>query len=117
MFKINEGNFYVALRGEEDPRKALRLIGRVIRPFQRVFIGVTNPNSNVLETPEEVCELILQAAEFIPIEQLGTTDDCGFSPFTDDTSTSREFVYQKIRARLEGTRLAEEKLFGGHPSP
>ena len=117
LFKINAGNFYVALRGEEDPKKALRLIGRVIRPFQRVFIGVTNPNSNVLETPEEVCELILQAAEFIPPEQLGTTDDCGFSPFADDTSTSRELVYQKIRARLEGTRLAEKALFGGHLSP
>jgi 5-methyltetrahydropteroyltriglutamate--homocysteine methyltransferase len=112
LFKINAGNFYIALRGEQEPRKVLRLIGRVIRPFQRVFIGVINPNSHILETPAEVCELILQAVEFIPIEQLGTTDDCGFSPFADDTSTSRELVYQKIRARLEGTHLAEEKLFG-----
>lgn len=112
LFNINAGNFYVALRGEQDPRKVLRLIGRVIRPFQRVFIGVTNPNSSILETPADICELILLAAEFIPKEQLGTTDDCGFSPFTDDTSTSREQAYQKIRARLEGTRLAEQKLFG-----
>ena len=116
LFKINAGNFYVALRGEQDVRKALRLISRVIRPFQRVFIGVTNPNSSILETPDEICELILQAAEFIPPEQLGTTDDCGFSPFADDISTSREFVYQKIRARLEGTRLAEERLFGSKVS-
>lgn len=111
LFKINAGNFYVALRGEDDPRKALRLIGRVVRPFQRVFVGVTNPNSKHLETPEEVCEFILQAAEFIPVEQLGTTDDCGFSPFADDISTNRELVYRKIRARLDGTRLAEQKLF------
>lgn len=69
---------------------------------------MTNPNSNISETPDEICELILQAAAFIPPEQLGTTDDCGFSPFADDTSTSRKLVYQKIRARLEGTRLAEE---------
>lgn len=114
LFKINAGNFYVALRGEKDARKALRLISRVIRPFQRVFIGVTNPNSKLLETPEEICELILQAAEFIPPEQLGTTDDCGFSPFADDTSSSRAFVYQKIHARLAGTRLAEERLFSSN---
>lgn len=111
LFKINAGNFYVALRGEENPRKALRLIGRIIRPFQRVFIGVTSPISATVETPEEVCDLILDAAEFIPVEQLGTTDDCGFSPFADDASTSREIAYQKISARLEGTKMAEEKLF------
>jgi len=112
LFEINAGNFYVALRGEQDSRKVLRLISRVIRPFQRVFIGVINPNSDCLETPEDICELILQAAEFIPVDQLGTTDDCGFSPFADDTSTARELVYQKISARLAGTRLAEVKLFG-----
>lgn len=111
LFNINAGNFYVAIQGEQDPRKALRLIGHVIRPFQRVFIGVTNPNNPSPETPEEVCELILQAAEFIPLQQLGTTDDCGFSPFADDVSTDRKLVYQKIRARLEGTRLAEKILF------
>ncbi|PKH03050.1 5-methyltetrahydropteroyltriglutamate--homocysteine methyltransferase [Psychromonas sp. MB-3u-54] len=113
LFKINAGNFYVAMRSEQNPRKALRLIGHVIRPFQRVFIGVTDPNNKTPETPEEVCELILQAAEFIPLEQLGTTDDCGFSPFLDDASTNRELVYQKISARLEGTRLAEKILFSG----
>lgn len=111
LFKINAGNFYVALRGEKNPRKVLRLIGRIIRPFQRVFIGVTNPISATMETPGEVCDLILDAAEFIPVEQLGTTDDCGFSPFADDASTSRETAYHKISARLEGTRMAEEKLF------
>ncbi len=112
LFKINAGNFYVAMRGEQDISKVLRLIGHVVRPFQRVFIGVINPISKKLETPEEVCELILQAAEFIPPEQLGTTDDCGFSPFADDISTDRELVYLKIQARLEGTRMAEKKLFG-----
>ncbi len=112
LFKINAGNFYVAMRGEKDTNKALRLIGHVVNPFQRVFVGVINPISKELETPKEVCELILQAAQFIPPNQLGTTDDCGFSPFADDVSTNRELVYQKIRARLEGTRLAEIKLFG-----
>ena len=111
LFQLNAGNFYVALRGEKDCTKVLRLIGRIIRPFQRVFIGVVNPNSKILETPEQICELIVQAANFIPLEQLGTTDDCGFSPFADDVSTNRELVYQKIHARLAGTRLAEKILF------
>ncbi|MCL2914890.1 5-methyltetrahydropteroyltriglutamate--homocysteine methyltransferase [Shewanella corallii] len=110
LFDINVGNFYVAMRGEQDPAKALRLIGKIIKPFQRVFIGVTNPITPEVETPEQVCELILEAARYIPVSQLGTTDDCGFSPFADDTSTSRETVYRKITARLEGTRLAQQEL-------
>jgi 5-methyltetrahydropteroyltriglutamate--homocysteine methyltransferase len=52
----------------------------------------------------------LQAAKYLPAPQLGTTDDCGFSPFADDTSTSRDIAFAKIRARVEGTKLAAAKL-------
>ena len=63
-----------------------------------------------VETAEQIRDLILEAAEIIPIERLGTTDDCGFSPFGDDTSTAREIAFSKIRARIDGTKLAEKKL-------
>ena len=63
-----------------------------------------------VETPEEVRDLILEAAEVIPADQLGTTDDCGFSPFADDVSTARDIAFAKIRARILGTELAEKKL-------
>jgi len=53
---------------------------------------------------------LIEAAGIIPLEALGTTDDCGFSPFADDTSTSRETAFAKIRSRIEGTRLAAEVL-------
>jgi 5-methyltetrahydropteroyltriglutamate--homocysteine methyltransferase len=52
----------------------------------------------------------LLAARHIPIDQLGTTDDCGFAPFCDDTSTSRDTAFAKIRARVEGTALAARVL-------
>ena len=81
-----------------------------MQPWHRVFIGVTNPINSRIETPEEVCAQILDAVKYIPIEQLGTTDDCGFSPFADDQSTSRQIAFDKIRARIEGTRMAEEQL-------
>jgi 5-methyltetrahydropteroyltriglutamate--homocysteine methyltransferase len=53
---------------------------------------------------------VLEAAKYIPLEQLGTTDDCGFSPFSDDTSTPREVAFAKIRARVLGTEMAAEIL-------
>src|SRR5258708_4506632 len=63
-----------------------------------------------VETPEEARDRVLEAARYIPVEQLGTTDDCGFAPFCDDVSTTRATAFAKIRARVEGTTLAEQVL-------
>lgn len=53
---------------------------------------------------------LLEAAEFVPLDRLGTTDDCGFAPFSDDTSTARETAFEKIRVRVLGTEMAAKKL-------
>lgn len=110
LFELKVGNFYVALAGERDRTKVLRIIRRYLKPWQRVFVGVVAPIDPRVETAEQVCERVLEAAEFIPVGQLGTTDDCGFSPFCDDRSTSREAAFAKIRARVEGTTLASATL-------
>ena len=60
--------------------------------------------------PEEMRDRILEAAQYIPVDQLGTTDDCGFSPFCDDTSTTRDTAFAKIQARVLGTQLASVEL-------
>jgi 5-methyltetrahydropteroyltriglutamate--homocysteine methyltransferase len=112
LFELKAGNFYVALAGERDRRHALKIICKYRKPDQRVFVGVTAPADPQVETAEEVRDRVVEASEFIPIEHLGTTDDCGFSPFSDDTSTSRDTAFAKIRARVVGTKLAE-KLIGG----
>ena len=91
----------------------LLMISRYRKPHQRVFVGVTAPIDPHVETPEEVRDRILEAAEYIPLEHLGTTDDCGFAPFSDDTSTSRDTAFAKIRARVVGTALAAEVLGAG----
>lgn len=110
LFRLRVGNFYVQLASEADPERVLRQIADQLRPGIRVFVGVTDPISTAVETPEEVRDRVLLAARFIPVEQLGTCDDCGFSPFADDTSTSRELAFAKIEARVRGTALACEAL-------
>jgi 5-methyltetrahydropteroyltriglutamate--homocysteine methyltransferase len=110
LFELEAGNFFVALAGEPDRRKVLGTIKANLRMDQRVFVGVTDPIDPKVETPEAVRDRVLEAAEFIPLDQLGTTDDCGFSPFGDDTSTARETAFAKIRARVEGTDLAAREL-------
>jgi len=86
LFELRAGSFYIALAGEKDRQRVLKMIRQYLRPEQRAFVGV------------------------VSLEQLGTTDDCGFSPFSDDTSTTRETAFAKVRARVQGTELAEKVL-------
>lgn len=111
LFTLNVDNFYLQLASEPDHIKVLKVIKQIIKPNQKVFVGVIDVLNPRVETKEEVRDRILEAAQFIPLNQLGTTDDCGFSPFSDDKSTTRQIAFEKIRARVEGTKLAEEKLF------
>ncbi len=110
LFQLKAGNFYVALAGEPDRERVLRIIRRHRLPEQRIFVGVVAPINARVETPEEVRDSILRAAEYIPLENLGTTDDCGFSPFCDDRSTSRDTAFAKIHSRIKGTVLATDLL-------
>jgi 5-methyltetrahydropteroyltriglutamate--homocysteine methyltransferase len=110
LFRMNVGTVYVELAGEDDRGRVLGIIAEHLRPDQRIFVGVTDPIDPRVESAEEVRDRVLEAAEVLPQSRLGTTDDCGFSPFADDTSTSRDVAFEKIRARVEGTRLASEQL-------
>ena len=110
LFQMQAGRFYLQMASEADAPRVLRLVKGVLKPHQLVFIGVIDPIDPAVETVEMVRDRVLQAASVLPVEQLGTTDDCGFSPFADDTSTARETAFKKIQARVEGTALAAEKL-------
>lgn len=101
---------YLQLASEADPDRVLAIIAKQLRPGVRVFVGVTDPISADLETPQQVRDRVLRAADHIPPDQLGTCDDCGFAPFADDTTTSRELAFAKIGARVAGTALAAQEI-------
>jgi 5-methyltetrahydropteroyltriglutamate--homocysteine methyltransferase len=110
LFQLKVGRFYVSLAIEKDRERVLKIIRQHLKPDQMVFVGVIATIDPRIETPEEVRDRILEAVRYIPLEQLGTTDDCGFSPFCDDTSTTRETAFAKIRARVVGTEMAAKVL-------
>jgi 5-methyltetrahydropteroyltriglutamate--homocysteine methyltransferase len=112
LFELNVGNFYISLAGERNRPYVLDIIRNHIQPHQTIFVGVISPINPRIESAEEVRDSILEAAKYVPIEQLGSTDDCGFSPFCDDTSTSRDTAFAKIGMRIRGTLLASE-IIGG----
>ena len=122
MFKINAGYFLIQLASERDKDPVYELIGETPAQdangvAQMAYIGVINPLNPRVESAEEVGDALVRAANFIPKERLGSTDDCGFSPFSIDEKPNhgspdyaRDVAFQKIANRVEGTRLAAEKL-------
>jgi len=110
LFGLDVGALYIQLASERDRPRVLRAIAEHARPEQRIFVGVIDPIDPRVETAEEVRDRVLEAAEFIDPGRLGTCDDCGFAPFGDDTSTTRDTAFAKIRARVTGTELAAREL-------
>ena len=122
MFKMNAGYFLMQLASEKDQERVYKLVGQHSRADangvpQVCFIGVINPLNPRVETPEEVRDALLLASKYIPKERLGSTDDCGFSPFSIDQKPkhgspdiARDVAFEKITSRVKGTRMASEKL-------
>lgn len=122
MFKINAGYFLIQLASERDKDPVWESIGKHSRDdaegvTQMCYVGVTNPGNPRVESAQEICDGLVRAANFIPKERLGSTDDCGFSPFSIDEKPNhgspdyaREVAFQKITNRVAGTRMAAEKL-------
>jgi len=113
LFELRATSFYLQCASEPDRARTLRLVKQHAKPGQRIFIGVIDPIDPKIETPEQVRDRVLEAAEYIPLDRLGTTDDCGFAPFSDDTSTDRDTAFAKVRSRVAGTALAARKLHAG----
>ena len=122
LFRMNAGYFLIQVASEEDKERVYRLIGESIRTDadgvkQVAFIGVIDPLNPTVETPEAVAADLVAAARHIPVDQLGATDDCGFSPFSIDEKPrhgspdfARDIAFQKISAREAGAMLAAQQL-------
>jgi len=122
MFKMNAGYFLMQLASEADKDHVYQLVGEHSRDDangvpQVAFVGVINPLNPRVETPEEVRDALVRASNFIPKERLGSTDDCGFSPFSIDVKpkhgspdAARDIAFEKITNRVQGTAMASEEL-------
>ncbi len=122
MFDINAGYFLIQLKSERDKDPVYETIGQHLRSdadgvTQMAYLGVCNVASPRAESAQEVADQLIRAANFMPKEQIGSTDDCGFSPFSIDEKPNygspdyaRDVAFEKIKARVEGSRLAAEKL-------
>ena len=129
LFELNAGYFMMQCRSERDRESVYKLVGEHSRDDangvpQVVFVGVINPQNPRVESAQEVCDELVAAAKHIPTDRLGATDDCGFSPFSIDEKPlhgsadyARDIAFQKIENRVQGTKMAAEKLGVHVPAP
>ena len=122
LFGLNAGYFQIQLASERDRESAYKHIAEHLRDDakgvpQMAYIGVTVTQSPRAESAQEICDQLVAAANFIGKERIGSTDDCGFSPFSMDMKPNhgtpdhaRDVAFQKITNRVNGTRMAAEKL-------
>ena len=110
LFRLDVDRFFIQLASEPDRPRVLEILGHHATGSRRIFVGVTDPLDPRVESPEEVAERVIEAAQAIDPSHLGTTDDCGFSPFGDDVSTSRDTAFAKISSRVTGTAMASQTL-------
>ncbi len=75
---------------------------------RQIGLGVLDVHSDVIETPEEIRDKILQAADILGApERIWVNPDCGLRTRTWDVA------FAKLENLVEGARLAREAVQGG----
>jgi 5-methyltetrahydropteroyltriglutamate--homocysteine methyltransferase len=73
--------------------------------------GVIDSTTNFIEHPELVAERIARYARVVGRENVIAGVDCGFGTFAGRVQVDTNIVWHKLRAPVEGARLASEQLW------
>ena len=71
---------------------------------KRLGLGVVNPRSPRVETPDEIARSVERALALYPAERLSLNPDCGFGTFSRSPVNTPEIAARKLRAMVEGAR-------------
>lgn len=77
-------------------------------PFEgkELGLGVVNPRTERLESPEEIRASIEKALKLFPAEKLFVNPDCGFGTFSNRPVNSLQIALAKMRAVSQAARAA-----------
>jgi 5-methyltetrahydropteroyltriglutamate--homocysteine methyltransferase len=71
---------------------------------KEIGLGVVNPRSTSIESPQEIRTAIAQALRLYPREQVFLNPDCGFGTFSNRPVNSAEIAVQKLKAMVAAAR-------------
>jgi 5-methyltetrahydropteroyltriglutamate--homocysteine methyltransferase len=67
-------------------------------------LGVVNPRTEKVESPEEITQSIEQAMKLYPRDKLFLNPDCGFGTFSNRPMNKSDVAYQKLKAIVSAAR-------------
>ncbi len=81
-------------------------------PFagKELGLGVVNPRTEMIESPETIRAAIEQALQLYPADQLFLNPDCGFGTFSNRPVNSSEIAYEKLRAIVDAAQAWRARI-------
>jgi 5-methyltetrahydropteroyltriglutamate--homocysteine methyltransferase len=73
---------------------------------KKIAIGVVNHRDLQVERPEQVANLVEKALEYIPVERLVLSSDCGFGR----EGMSRRIAFYKMVSIVRGANIVRKKM-------
>jgi len=75
-------------------------------PFagKELGLGVVNPRTETIESPETISAAIEQALQLYPADWVFLNPDCGFGTFSNRPVNSSEIAYAKLRAIVDAAQ-------------
>jgi 5-methyltetrahydropteroyltriglutamate--homocysteine methyltransferase len=67
-------------------------------------LGVVNPRTEKVESPEEITQSIEQAMKLYPRDKLFLNPDCGFGTFSNRPVNKSDIAFQKLKAIVSAAR-------------
>jgi len=66
--------------------------------IKELGLGVINPRSDEVETPEQIIAKVRQATKYFDLAKIYLNPDCGFSTFAEAPVNRAKVAYEKLRA-------------------
>jgi len=67
-------------------------------------LGVVNPRTETIESPDTISAAIEQALQIYPADRVFLNPDCGFGTFSNRPVNSSEIAYEKLRAIVDAAQ-------------
>jgi 5-methyltetrahydropteroyltriglutamate--homocysteine methyltransferase len=81
-------------------------------PFagKELGLGVVNPRTELIESPDTIRAAIEQALQLYPAERVFLNPDCGFGTFSNRPVNSSEIAYEKLRAIVDAAQAWRARI-------
>jgi 5-methyltetrahydropteroyltriglutamate--homocysteine methyltransferase len=87
----------------------IAVVGKALAQ-KEIGLGVCNPRTSEVETPESIIERVHEALHFFPPEKIYLNPDCGFGCFAQRCVNDSETAFNKLRSMAAAAQRLRESV-------